>query len=31
VHPSLSDAEVETVIGAVNETASRLGPPSTGD
>ena len=26
VHPSLSDAEVETVIGAVNETAAELGP-----
>jgi len=26
VHPSLSDDEVETVIGAVNETAAELGP-----
>ena len=26
VHPSLSDAEVATVIGAVNETAAELGP-----
>jgi perosamine synthetase len=26
VHPSLSDGEVETVIGAVNQTAAELGP-----
>ncbi len=26
VHPSLTDDEVETVIGAVNETAAELGP-----
>ncbi|HEX2884163.1 MAG TPA: DegT/DnrJ/EryC1/StrS family aminotransferase [Candidatus Limnocylindria bacterium] len=26
VHPSLSDEEVDTVIGAVNETAAELGP-----
>ena len=26
VHPSLTDAEVETVIGAVNQTAAELGP-----
>ena len=26
VHPSLSDDEVDTVIGAVNETAAELGP-----
>ena len=26
VHPSLTDAEVDTVIGAVNETAVELGP-----
>ena len=26
VHPSLTDEEVETVIGAVNETAAELGP-----
>jgi perosamine synthetase len=30
VHPSLSDDEVSTVIGAVNETAAELGPLEVG-
>jgi dTDP-4-amino-4,6-dideoxygalactose transaminase len=30
VHPSLTDAEVETVIAAVNETAAQLGPLEAG-
>jgi dTDP-4-amino-4,6-dideoxygalactose transaminase len=30
VHPSLSDGEVSTVIGAVNETAAELGPLEVG-
>jgi dTDP-4-amino-4,6-dideoxygalactose transaminase len=30
VHPALTDAEVATVIGTVNETAAELGPLETG-
>ena len=31
VHPSLTDDEVETLIGAVNEVAAELGPIDVGD